>query len=47
MFGFDNEFEFVIFVEVGFNGMYCLIRNWFLFGGYKVFWIDGVVLVSE
>jgi hypothetical protein len=33
--------------ELGFNGAYQFSQNWFLRGGYQVFWVDGVALAPN
>jgi hypothetical protein len=33
--------------ELGFNGNYQFSPNWFLRGGYQVFWVDGVALAPN
>ncbi|HEY2826720.1 MAG TPA: hypothetical protein VGJ04_03895, partial [Pirellulales bacterium] len=33
--------------ELGLNGNYQFTQNWFLRGGYQVFWVDGVALAPE
>jgi hypothetical protein len=33
--------------ELGLNGNYQFSQNWFLRGGYQVYWIDGIALAPE
>jgi hypothetical protein len=33
--------------ELGLNGNYQFSQNWFIRGGYQVFWVDGVALAPE
>ncbi len=33
--------------ELGLNGNYQFSQNWFLRGGYQVYWVDGVALAPE
>jgi hypothetical protein len=33
--------------ELGFNLNYQFSQNWFLLGGYQVYWVDGVALAPN
>jgi hypothetical protein len=43
----DTGAQVAFIGELGFNGSYQFSPNWFIRGGYQVFWVDGVALAPN